>query len=192
MNIKKMKNKKGQLTILMFILLVALLLGLVLLLVGGLVTVKINEALDKDIYLGKVNLKDYNAKTFGKFNEMYLVNADWWGIALIFGMVMGLFLSAYFTRNTLPKWGIVIDLFIIITVFFVALYLASSYQTLLNALADAGETFLEDYASKTSMFMLNLHIFVVIIGVVMMVLFHSSIPKRTEERIQNGGYLQGV
>ena len=42
------------------------------------------------------------------------------------------------------------------------------------------------------MFIINLPVFVVIIGVVMMVLFHASIPKRAEDRIQEGGFLRGV
>ena len=187
-----LNNKKGQSTIFMILLLVALFLMLILLFVGGVVTSKINTALDKNISLGNVNLATENAKTFGKFNEMFVVNADWWGMSLIFGMVLGLFLSAYFMRGLLPKWGIIIDIFIILTMFIAALYISSSYSLLLEEFAAIDETFLEDYATKTSMFMINLPIFVVIIGVVMMILFHSSIPKRTEERIQEGGFLQGV
>ena len=189
---KILKNKRGQSTIFIVILLLALFFGMILLLVGGLIVTKTNEALDIDIDLGQVNLAEVNAQTFGKYNEMFLVNADWWGMSLIFGMVIGLFLSAYFVRGTFPKWGMVLDIFIILFVFLMALYISATFSTLLDILAGAGETFLEDYAPKTSMFVLNLPVFVVIIGVVMMILFHSSIPKRTEERIQQGGLLRGV
>ena len=187
-----MYNKKGQMTIMMTIMLVGLLFALIMLLAGGIAVTKINDALDLDINAGQVNIKNETDRTWGKFADMYITHSDWWGISLIFGMVLGLFISAYFLRDRFPKWGIILDIFIIIVIFIVALYLSSSYSTLLDALADAGETYLEDSVAKTSNFMVNLHIYVVIIGVIMMILFHSSIPKRTEERIQQGGFLQGV
>lgn len=187
-----MINKRGQSTIMMVIMLVAIFFALILLLVAGITSTTINSALDQDIDMGQVNLKEVNANTFGKFNEMIIVNADWWGISLIFGMVLGLFLSAYIVRGRFPKWGFILDIFIILFVFFVSLYISSTYQILLDALASADITFLEDHVIKTSMFALNLPIFVVIIGVIMMILFHSSIPRRTEERMQSGGVLRGI
>ena len=187
-----MNNKRGQITIFMSLMLVFLFFGLIISLVGGLVTIKINEALDLDLEVGQVNLAETNALTFGKFHEMWIVGADWWGVSLIFGMVLGLFLSSYFLRGSFPKWGMVLDIFIIIFMFLISLYISSTYSTLIDAMALTGETYLEDVIPKTSMFALNLPVFIVIIGVIMMILFHSSIPKRTEERIQEGGFLQGV
>lgn len=187
-----MRNRRGQMTILMVILLLGLFFASILLLVGGIAVTRMNAALDQDIDVGQVNLGEVNANTFGKFNEMVVVNADWWGMSLIFGMILGLFLSSYFLRDRFPKWGIVLDIFIILLIFFISLYVSAIYQTLLDEFALIGETFLEDHVTKTSMFILNLPVFVVIIGVVMMILFHSSIPRRTEERIQRGGVLQGI
>ncbi len=187
-----MRNKRGQSTILMIILVVTLFFGTILLLTGGLITTEINKALDINVNMGQVNLKEVNANTFGKFNEMVLVNADWWGMSLIFGMILGLFLSSYILRGRLPKWGLILDIFIILFVFFISLYISAIYGTLLDSLSGAGITFLEDTTPKTSMFVLNLPVFVVIIGVIMMILFHSSIPRRTEEKIQEGGFLKGI
>ncbi len=188
----KKKNKKGQSTIMMVVMLLFLFFAAILFLVGGITVVKINNALDIDLEVGQVNLAEVNALTFGKYQEMFLVNADWWGTSLIFGMVLGLFLSSYFLRGTFPKWGIVLDIFIILFIFLTSLYVSATYQILMDVMAGAGETFLEDYTPKFSMFILNLPVFVVIIGVIMMILFHSRIPKRTEDRIQQGGFLQGV
>ena len=188
----KKKNKKGQITILMILLVLGLFLALILLFVVGVATVKINEALNLNVSIGQVNFAEESAKTWGKFNEMVVTSADWWGVSLIFGMVLGLFASAFFLRGSFPKWALILDIFIILAIFIVSLYFSSSYVLLLNELGDAGETFLEDHVTKTSMFMANLPVFVVIIGVVMMILFHGSIPRRTEERIQQGGFLQGV
>ena len=187
-----MNNKRGQMTIFMIILILACLFTVIFLLVGGIVAIKMNEALSQNITIGSVNLAEVNADTFGVYTTTYLNNADWWGLSIIFGMVMGLFLSSYFLRNKFPKWGLILDIFIIVAMFIVALYIASTYNLLLNTLSSAGEDFLEVYAPKTSMFVVNLHIFTVIIGVIMMVLFHSTIPRRTEERLQEGGFLQGV
>ncbi len=187
-----MKNKKSQSTIFIVILILGVFLGSIVLLVGGLVVININQALDQDIEIGQVNLGEENAKTFGKFAEMYIINADWWGLSLIFGMVFGLFLSAFFVRGTFPKWGIVLDIFIILFCFLISLYISSSYQELVNILSSTGLPFLEETIPKTSMFILNLPVFIPIIGVIMMVLFHSSIPRSSEERIQAGGFLQGV
>lgn len=190
--INKKMGKRGQSTLLMILLLLALFFSTILLLVGGLLTTSINSALDLDVDMGQVNLQEVNEATFGQFNDMVINNADWWGMSLIFGMILGLFLSSYILRGTLPKWGLILDIFIILFVFFISLYISSIYQTLLDSLASAGITFLEDHVTKTSMFVLNLPIFVVIIGVIMMILFHSSIPRRTEERIQQGGLLRGI
>lgn len=191
-----MKNltraKRGQSTVLIVILLVGLFFGTILLLVAGLVSTKMNDALDQDISVGQVNLAQVNAQTFGKFNQMVVGSADFWGMCLIFGMIFGLLLSSYTLRNRFPKWGIVLDIFMILFAFLISLYIAATYQTLLDALASVGETFLEDSAPKTSMFVLNLPVFIVIIGVLMMILFHSAIPRRTEERIQQGGVLRGI
>jgi len=184
--------KRGQSTMLIFFMFIILLIGIVFLLVGGLITTKTYDMLNQNIEIGDVNLQNITADSFGQFHTMYINNADWWGMSIIIGMVLGLFVSAYMTRNTFPKWGIVLDIFIIIGAFLFALYLSSVYGELLDALAGADETFLEDYASKTSLFILNLPLFVVIIGVVAMFLFHSSIPKRTEEEYQTGGYLRGA
>jgi len=187
-----MIRKRGQSTILMVIMLVLIFFGVILLLSGGLVVTKMYTALDQDIDIGQVNLRETNDLTFGKYHEMVLRNADWWGLSLIIGMILGLFLSSYFTRNSFPKIGIILDIFIILFIFFVSLYISSTYQVLLNSLAAAGETFLEDYVTKTSIFVLNLPIFVVIIGVIMMIIFHSSIPARTEERRIRGETFRGI
>ncbi|GAH04008.1 unnamed protein product, partial [marine sediment metagenome] len=178
------RNKKGQMTVFLILMIVAILFTAIMLFAGGIVVVKINEVLDQDIDMGEVNLRDINADHFGVFTSTFLNNADWWGLSVIFGLIMGLFLSSYFLRNRFPKWGIILDIFMITGAFIAALYISSIYITLLDALASAGETFLEEYTPKTSMFVKNLPVFTVIIGVIMMVLMHSAIPKKTEETIQ--------
>lgn len=182
----KTKNKKGQVTWLLFVVLIVLFISMIGFLVTGLVASNINSALDQNISVGQVNLADTNAVTFGKLNSMLLTHADWMGVATIFGMILGLFLSSYFTRNRMPKEGMVLDIFIIFGTFLFSTYLSNSYQSLLDALSIAGVDYLETNLPKSSLFMLNLPIFTTIIGVVMMVLFHSSLPRKKEETIRLG------
>ncbi len=187
-----MINKRSQSTIFLSILILGVFLSAIVLLVLGLVVTNINEALDIDVEIGQVNLAEENAVTFGKFNEMIVVSADWWGMSIIFGLVFGLFLSAYFVRGSFPKWAIILDLFLILFAFIISLYISAAYQTVIDAFASVDETFLEDVIPNTSMFIINLPIFVPVIGAIMMILFHSSLPRRSEERIQEGGFLRGV
>ena len=188
-----MKDKRGQMSLFSIFLIFFLLFYCILVFVGGIVVVNINEALNQDIDIGQVNLQTINSQTFGKFATMFLSNADWWGISLIFGTIFGIFLASYMMRGTVAKWGIILDIFVILAMFIVSLYVSATYSTLLDALAGAGQTFLEDYTPKTSLFLLNLPIYIVIVGVISMVLFHSTIPRRQEEQIyQSGGYLQGA
>jgi len=188
----KMKSNKGQMTMFLFFLIFFVFLSAIMIFVGGFITIKINSVLDQDIDLGQVNLREINDDTFGIFTTMVMNNADWWGISIIFGLVGGIFLSAYFMRGKFTKIAIILDIFFIIIAYIVSLYISSSYQLLLDTLSSAGEPFLEQYASKTSMFILNLPMFVTIIGVVSFIIFHSSIPRKSEERYQEGGYLQGA
>lgn len=185
-----MENKRGQMSIFTIVGIAVIFAYVIYMLVFGTIIISINTALDRDIDIGQVNLQTINAQTFGVLATTILNNADWWGIALIFGMIMGLFLSAYLLRDMLPRYGIILDIFIILTMFILSLYLRDSYNILVNALSTTSLTFLEDYLPKTSSFLLNLPIWIVIIGVVMMVLFHSGIPRKQEETFQRGGFLQ--
>ncbi len=177
-----MMDKKGISTVFLMYALLMLFVGIIFLIVIGIVSVNINEALDQNVTIGQVNLKTINEGTFGKLNTMILDNADWWGTSIIFGLVIGLFLVSYFSRNTFPKIGIILDIFMIFAAFIFSLYLSTIYSNLVTTLTDAGQNFAEVNLPNTSFFILNLPLFVVIIGVIMMILFHSSIPRKSEER----------
>jgi len=188
-----LRNNKGQATIWLFALIFVVFFAILLIFIGGYVAVNMNDALDQDLDIGQVNLQTINEQTFGVFTSTYLDNADWWGTAIIFGMVMGILLSAYIMRGRFAKWGIIIDIFVILTAFFFSLYISSSYQILIDALNAAGIDFMEVYTPLSAMFILNMPIFVVIIGTLAMILFHSSIPAKKEEQSQlQGGFLQAA
>lgn len=188
---KKSMNKRGQTTIFLVFLILISLFAVIFLFVMGYVVIKINTFLNEDVMVGQVSLPEVTSQTWGIYTTMFLKNADFWGLCVIFGMTFGLFLSSYFLRDTFPKYGIIFDIFIIFASFIVSIYVSNAYGYLLDALNSAGENFLEVYAIKTSLFVKNLPIFSVIIGVIMMFLFHASIPKKKEERYLEGGFIQG-
>lgn len=177
----KRMNNKGQVTIFVLVGLLIIFLGAILIVVLGFFSTNLNSALDIDVDLGQVNLRTVNAQTIGQFNLMVTNHADFWGICIIFGMILGLFAGAYFTRNTAPRVGIILDLFIILLAFIVSLYMKAIYSDVITTLNRAGQTFALDYMVGTNYFILNLPIFIAIIGVIAMVLFHSSIPRKSEE-----------
>lgn len=161
------------------ILLILVSIGVVLFLfIGGVIITKTYNALNQDVDIGQVNLANLTSQTFGVYYTTYLNQADWWGSGVIFGMILGLMISAFVTRGRFPKAGLILDIGIIIAFFILSIYISNSYETLAISLNNAGETFLDDYAPKTSNFILNLPIYTVIIGVICMILFHSPIPKR--------------
>ena len=178
---KRMMNKRGQIAIFVLVGLLIIFIGAIVLMVLGFFSTNLNSALDIDVDLGQVNLKTINAQTIGQFNLMVTNHADFWGLAIIFGMILGLFGGAYFTRNSSPKIGIILDIFIIVIAFLISLYIRAVYSSVVTALSDAGQTFAIEYMTGTNFFILNLPIFIAIIGVIMMVIFHSSIPKKLEE-----------
>ncbi len=176
-----MKNKRGQTTIFILLGILIVFSGVLIIIVIGAFSTNANAALSQNASIGQVNLKTVSDDTFGQFNTMVVNNADWWGISIIFGMVLGLFLTSYFTRNSFPKVAIIFDIFFIFIAFIFSLYLSATYNVIVVALTSAGQTFAEVNLPNTSYFILNLPIFVAIIGVVMMILFHASIPRKSEE-----------
>jgi hypothetical protein len=174
-------NKRGQVTIFLLVGLLIAFIGVLLIIVIGFFSTNLNESLDLDIELGQVNLQEYNALTIGKFNEMVVNNADFWGLSIIFGMVLGLLIGAYFTRNSYPKVGLIIDIGTIFLAFLVSLYLSAVYSDVVIALSSSGQDFAVDHLTKTNFFILNLPIFVTIIGVIMMIVFHGAIPPKPDE-----------
>lgn len=174
-------NKRGQVTIFLLVGLLVVFLGVLILIVLGFFSTNLYSALDKNISLGQVNLQEYNDLTIGKFNTMVVNNADFWGLALIFGMILGLFAGSYFTRNSYPKLGIILDIFVIVCAFLVSLYIKTAYSLVVTSLNSAGQSFAIDSLTGTNFFILHLPLLITIIGVIMMILFHSSMPPKPEE-----------
>ena len=174
-------NKRGQVTIFLGVGIALVFAMVIMIIVIGFFSTHLKDALDIDVDLGQVNLQNVSGDIIGPYNQMVVQNADWWGLATIVGMILGLFGGAYFSRNQWPKLGLLIDIGAILVAFFISLYLSAAYSTLVIAMSSAGEDFAITYLPHTNFFILNLPIFVAIIGTVMFILFHSGIPQKPDE-----------
>ena len=165
----------------------------VVLMLGILTFVYYNMAvgLDQDIVVttdGRT-LADLNSVTFGAFEVAFLENADLIGLALIFGTIISLFISAFYFRGQYPTLFIIIDIILLIVAFIIATYIGYTYQMLMNSASEL--SFFIDYLPKSSTFVLYLNIYVAIIGVLMMILSYSMFPADREApqvREYEGGY----
>lgn len=176
-----MNNKRGQITFLVFLGLFAFAAIALVLFFVGTITLKFGSSLDQNINIGQVNLHTTYDNTFGQFTTMVLNHADLWGVMFIFGMIIGLFLAAYFLRNTGSKVFMVVDIFILLASFVVSVYVRAIYSKTIIAFESAGQTFTSAYLPHTSFFVLNLPIFVAIIGVIAMILIYAGIPAKADE-----------
>lgn len=174
-------KKKGQVTIFIFLGLFIIVFGAVALMIVGIISGYFSNSLDQDTMIGAVNMSEAHHSTIGKFNEMIVNRADFWGICIIFGTIIGIFLSGYFLRGNFPKIAAGIDIVIIFTAFLVSLYLRSIYGTVVSSLDSAGIDFATSNLPKTNYFISNLPIFISIIGTITMVLTHMGIPRKEEE-----------
>ncbi len=178
--LNKKRNKKGGITIFMIIA-IALIVSLVIVLgIVAFVTNKINEGLDQDVMIGQSNLSEITQETLGVTNTALANNLDLFGLFLIFGMIGGLFIASFVMRGRFNKLLIIVDILLIISAFFIAIPISNFYETLLIASSGTMDTFETDMP-KTSNFILFLPRYIAIIGVIMMILFYSSIPKREDE-----------
>jgi hypothetical protein len=134
--------------------------------------------------LGQVNLYDVASSTFGVVDTSILNSLDFLGLALIFGCIIGLFLSAYWLSGTSPKLLLIVDLIILVLAFILAVYISNTYNTFLTGVSDLG--IYAEYMPNSSKFLLNLPLFVGIIGAITLILYYSGIPKAREDEQQGG------
>lgn len=173
------KNKKGLATINMPEFLVYTLIGVIFFGVFGLVFYWTNFSLNQNVTIGQVNLATINAQTFGKMNTAFIANADYYGMAVLFGMLGSMFLIAYLTRGKNHKLLIILDIVILFICYIASVYLSNSYETLINS-----TSYLDYFTSnmpKSSIFILRLPTIISIVGVILMVLNYSGIPKFNNE-----------
>lgn len=172
-------NKKGVVTSSIFSFMVIILIATIFLGVYGLVFYYMNNSLSQNVNVGNVNLNTIRGQTFGQLNDGFLNNLDILGLAVVFGMAIGMLTNAYVFRGKYPKLFIILDIIIMFCGYLVAVYISNTYETLINA--SSSLTIFSERLSMTSTFILRLPIIVPIIGVIIMILSYSGIPKQEDE-----------
>lgn len=131
------------------------------------------------------NFTDAAYDTVGQINQATLNNLNLIGIMILFGMIIGMLINAYFNRTKRPKFFIIADIVIIIVAYVISVYISNTYELILAT--DSIGSFITTYLEDASQFLLNLPIIVVVTGILTMILTYSGIPRSREEEIYVGG-----
>ncbi len=175
-----LKNKKGQVTLFLMLMIFVAFVMIILLGIATFATTYVVDSLSLIDDVGNISINASVQDSLGQVNTGFLAVADQMGIFLIFGMALGLLGSAFFFRGMLPRVFIVLDIFIIILTVIVAVYLSNSYETLINAI----DSTIPDFKSvipKSSTFILNLPEIVIGAGIFIIILGHIVIPRRRRD-----------
>ena len=157
------------------------LIGIIVIAVLGFVFSSIYSGLNQDVMVGQVNLSNVTESTYGTLVNAYNSQMDILGLILIFGMIVGMLIASFLLRGKWDKILIVVDLIMMIVVYIFAVMISNYYEMLVTASSGVITQF-EGLMPKSSNFLLHLPLYVVIVGVVAMILFYSSIPKRDTEK----------
>lgn len=166
---------------LILFLVVAIMIGVLLIMFNN-----VNDVFDEDVDVGQVNLAEVNNQTFGRMNTAFINSADYIGVFLLFGMVLAMILNAYFLGSRYPKVFFVVDIFILLFAFILAVYVSRVYDTLIHS-ADIFSVFRDDLP-KTSKFLLNLPVITTIVGIIIMIISYSSIKRDDKGAVNVYGY----
>lgn len=135
-----------------------------------------------NITLGDQNFSEEYNRTLGRGFEASLNMIVTSSIALLFGMVIIMFLVSYKFRSN-NYILIPLDIFIITVSFIVAVYIQGSFDSFINV----NETFLDIYSidlQLASRFLLNLPIIVTISGALIMLVNYLPLKKKEPNVLQ--------
>lgn len=170
-----MKNKRGMTTLQIFFFIFACFFGIVFLGLAIWSFSLVHNVLGIDVMVGQVNLGNATNSTFGQIATAFSDNGDALGIVFMLGMVILMIVNGFFLGSKYPRLFIILDIFILVFAFILAVYISQTYNTLINS--SAFFSFYADDLPKSSTFLLNLPIFVSIIGVLIMIVSYAGIKK---------------
>jgi len=174
-----LRNKRGIATIEGIYFVVIIFILIVVLGIFAYAFNLITESIGQDIMVGAVNLSDATGSTLGQINTAILDKLNLIGLMLIFGMILGMIINAYFTRNDYPKLFFVIDIIILIIVYVVSVYVSNSYEIIITT--HPFQTIFQSNLASASTFLLNLPIYSMVIGIIIMIVTYSNIPRSLKE-----------
>jgi hypothetical protein len=183
------KDKKGLSTIQLFLFIFASFFGIVFLglAIWGFDLVKTN--LGVDVMIGQVNLQNATNQTFGMISDAMVTNGDTIGVILLLGMCLLMIMNGYYFGSKYPKFFLIIDIFVIIFAFLLAVYISQAYETLINS--SSIFSFYADDLPKSSTFILNLPLIISIVGVLIMIVSYAGIKKDDQDDYSQEQYVAG-
>ncbi|KKM84190.1 hypothetical protein LCGC14_1301730 [marine sediment metagenome] len=181
------KNKRGIATFQIFLFAFIVLFWIIFLGIEVLIFNLTFDNLNIDLDVGGTNLGNVTRGTLGQINTGLLNSADFIGYSLIFGMVLIMFVGAYYFRGQFPKVMLVVDILILVFAYILAVYITNSYEILINSTTILGDVYI-DVLPKSSEFILRLPIFVSIIGAIIIILSYSGFPKTNEGEASIGEF----
>ena len=141
---------------------------------GIIVFNNLDSALNQNVSVGGGNnLSTINNQTFGQINDGLVNGADTIGLSIIFGMVIFMFMNAYFFGDKYPKLFLLLDIGILVIVFIMSIYVAQTYDTLINS-SDIFDVYGDDLP-RSSGIILNLPLYITAIGLFIMILTYAGI-----------------
>jgi len=135
----------------------------------------VNSSFDNNLIAGQVNVTNASAQTVGLINNAFLDSADLLGIFFLFGVVFSILIAGFMMRDSTSKLFFMIDFFLIIFGYILAVYVSNSYETVLAVLPFSDLIIAN--VGNTSKFVLLLPQITVVTGFITMILTYSGIPK---------------
>jgi hypothetical protein len=171
-----MRNKRGTATGELIYFVIIVFIVLVMIGIFAYAFNLVDTHLDQPgVMAGQVNLSNATASTFGQINTAILDKLNLIGLFILIGMIAAMLLNAYFTRNNYPKLFIVVDILILIVTYVIAVYIRNIYETIITTAPF--NTFFTANMNEVSSFLLNLHIVSVVVGVIIIIISYSDIPR---------------
>jgi len=131
--------------------------------------------------VGQVNLTNATQNTMGKINTAMLNQANVISIIFLFAMVFAMFIVAYITRDKSPAIFFVMDILIIIFAYILAVYMSNAYEIVIESIPF--QSIFTSNLNLASTFLLRLPEITIIVGVIIMIISYSAIPKTKEEEV---------
>lgn len=176
-----MENKRGMITIqLIFLIFIAF---FVLIFLGvtyfgfSLFHTQIQSI--SDFSLGNISFQESYEDTLGAGIESFTNMLNWMALGTLLGMVFVMTIVGY-SFQTRSRLMIVLDIGIILVAFTLAVLISQSFETFINS----SDAFLDIFSTEfyaSSRFLLNLPIYVTIVGAFIMIVSYGSVIIRRKE-----------
>lgn len=134
-----------------------------------------------DITIGNISFEDTYDDTLGAGLETVISTLSKMSFALVLGMIVVMLIIGFKMPHTNKLW-IILDIFIIVVAFIVAVYLTIIFNSFINS----DDIFLDIYSTQiqsASTYLLNLPLVITVVGALIMIVTYISRKKRTPPNV---------